>query len=639
MHKFVTNLQAIVTSLGLTEKFNKKELTAEENAAIFDAYNKAHGDGSFLTDKQSWEDQKKKEEDEIAKTLQALAGMTGVSQETAQSADGLAKIVSGVENIQNELKEAKATINKLSSQALSPDPTATVVSTPSVTGPHTETHAFGIAHKFFSTDTRYNQLLIKGRALEEEASKADCATLDQDFTAYTRSLSQRYGELKRLGLIPALKQGSVDYSQLNADTEIGTRQLTIRQDMVIARIVSLPGLAGIFDTVSNIQSGQVITNVLFTDVSQAYQAGEVFKGNVTFLPEKALVDKAMAKVQFEDMTALERAYINYLNREGSDPVKWNLLEWLILQLAVKLNNERLSRSIIGRRVEPVKGKAGHANFASTGVIHRLISYVKNNQLLPFTDEELSDYDVANFGDVVIYFAKKVVARRPADYKSFPIYLNANHKPMFLEWYRNKFGKDTDFKGGEDSKVPYHEIPIKWVPNMGNLKFIFSTPDGNIQLLQNKPGEEYDTKFERHLEEVIAYSYWMEGAGAGFVGPKYKTRAELLAGKGRDQFIFMNWPAIPAAADATTVDVETAELEDLGFLIKTSANTKATALTDIKNAREGVVYLIECGDTAFATKISKADKFSEIASDWVPTAVGEYIEVYFEGGKFYEVERG
>lgn len=639
MHRFITYLQAIVTSLGLTDKFNSKELTAEDNAAIADAYNKAHGDGKFLADMTAWQEEKRQEDANIANTLKALAGMTGVSQETAQSADGLEKILSGVENLQTELKEAKATIAKLGSQAQPANATATVVSTPAVMGPHTATHAFGIEHKFFSTDARYNQLLIKGRALEEEASKADCAALDQDFTAYTRSLSQRYGELKKLGLIPALKQGKVDYTQLNADTEIGTRQLTIRQDMVIARIISLPGLAGIFDTVSNIQSGQVITNVLFTEVSQAYQAGEVFKGNVTFQPEKALVDKAMAKVQFEDMTALERAYINYLNREGSDPVKWTLLEWLILQLAIKLNNERLSRSIIGRRVEPVKGKAGHANFASTGVLHRLLSYVKNNQLLPFTDEELSDYDVANFGDVVIYFCKKVAARRPSDYKSFPIYLNANHKPMFLEWYRNKFGKDTDFKGGEDNKVPYHEVPIKWVPNMGNLKFIFATPDGNIQLLQNKPGEEYDTKFERHLEEVIAYSYWMEGAGAGFVGPKYKTRAELKEGRGREQYIFMNWPAIPVAADATTVDVETADLEDLGFLIKTAANTKATVLTDIKNAREGVVYLIECGDVTNATKISKAEKFSEIASDWVPTAAGEYIEVYYEGGKFYEVERG
>lgn len=159
-------------------------------------------------------------------------------------------------------------------------------------------------------------------------------------------------------------------------------------------------------------------------------------------------------------------------------------------------------------------------------------------------------------------------------------------------------------------------------------------------MQNVPGEEYKTLFERHLEEVIAYSYWKEGSSVGFAGRHFNSKADLKANKAREQYIFFNLPSITAAADATTVDTEGEELDDLGFLIRTSANTKATVLTDIVNAKDGVVYRIECGDLTNATKIEKSGKFSEVEA-WTPAAVGDYIYVYYDAakGKFFEASRG
>ena len=503
---------------------------------------------------------------------------------------------------------------------------------------HTKEYAFGIQNPFFAASRRYNSILINGR-IDGNPTENDRKVLEADAISYAEKLSERYGELRASGRLNLLKQAKVDISQLSSDTEIGTRQFTIRQDMVIARIVSYPSLAGLFNTVSNIQSGQVITNVLFDEVSQAYQSGEVYKGNVDFQPEKAIVDKAMAKVRFEDMSTLETAYLNYLNTEGSDPVKWTLLEWLVLSLAEKINSERIERSIRGCYVKPVKGESGPAILGSTGVIYRILSLYDSNKALPFDDEELADYDASNIGDVFQFFAKKISIRRPNDFKRFVIYANAAHQPMYMEWYSNKYGKNTDYTGTKDV-VPNYNMAIRWVPAMGALKLIFATIPGNIELLQNVPGEEYKTMFERHLEEVIAYSYWMEGSSVGFAGRHFKSKADLKANKAREQYLFFNLPSITAAADATTVDTESAELEDLGFLIRTSANTKATVLTDIVNAKVGVVYRIECGDLTNATKIEKSGKFSEVEA-WTPAAVGDYIYVHYDAvkGKFFEVSRG
>lgn len=638
MRKFLTNLLGVVVSAGLKDKFDRKELTKEDQAALIEAYNKAHGAGAFTDDFEAYRTEQGAQSEAFAKALAELAGITGVEAGTEGTPDGLAQILASVKELKGEVATANATIEKLSKQGAEVKPVATVAATPSATGMHTKEYAFGIQNPFFAASRRYNSILINGR-IDGNPTENDRKVLETDAISYAEKLSERYRELRASGKLNLLKQAKVDISQLSSDTEIGTRQFTIRQDMVIARIVSFPSLAGLFNTVSNIQSGQVITNVLFDEVSQAYQSGEVYKGNVDFQPEKAIVDKVMSKVRFEDMSTLETAYLNYLNHEGSDPVKWTLLEWLILSIAEKINSERIERSIRGCYVKPVKGESAPAILGSTGVIYRIISLYDSNKALPFDDEELADYDASNIGDVFQFFAKKISIRRPNDFKRFVIYANAAHQPMYMEWYSNKYGKNTDYTGTKDV-VPNYNMAIRWVPAMGDLKLIFATIPGNIELLQNVPGEEYKTMFERHLEEVIAYSYWMEGSSVGFAGRHFKSKADLKANKAREQYLFFNLPSITAAADATTVDTEGAELEDLGFLIRTSANTKATVLTDIVNAKVGVVYRIECGDLTNATKIEKSGKFSEVEA-WTPAAVGDYIYVHYDAakGKFFEVSRG
>lgn len=638
MRKFLTNLLGVVVSAGLKDKFDRKELTKEDQAALIEAYNKAHGAGAFTDDFEAYRTEQGAQSEAFAKALAELAGITGVEAGTEGTPDGLAQILASVKELKGEVVTANATIEKLSKQGAEVKPVATAAATPSATGMHTKEYAFGIQNPFFAAARRYNSILINGR-IEGEPTENDRKVLEADAISYAEKLSDRYRELRASGKLNLLKQAKVDISQLSSDTEIGTRQFTIRQDMVIARIVSYPSLAGLFNTVSNIQSGQVITNVLFDEVSQAYQSGEVYKGNVDFQPEKAIVDKVMSKVRFEDMSTLETAYLNYLNHEGSDPVKWTLLEWLILSIAEKINSERIERSIRGCYVKPVKGESAPAILGSTGVIYRILSLYDSNKALPFDDEELADYDASNIGDVFQFFAKKISIRRPNDFKRFVIYANAAHQPMYMEWYSNKYGKNTDYTGTKDV-VPNYNMAIRWVPAMGGLKLIFATIPGNIELLQNVPGEEYKTMFERHLEEVIAYSYWMEGSSVGFAGRHFKSKADLKANKSREQYLFFNLPSITAAADATTVDTEGAELEDLGFLIRTSANTKATVLTDIVNAKVGVVYRIECGDLTNATKIEKSGKFSEVEA-WTPAAVGDYIYVHYDAakGKFFEVSRG
>ena len=628
MKKFIKNLQAVIASLGLQAKFKEKTLSPEDQKALIDAYNKANGENAFQADFKEYEDEQRmaQETETRNRMFQELASVLG-----QDSSDTSSEAVSQMVDAVRDLKE---TVSKLGAQSQGDTPVDVAKTSVRPYGPHTDKFAFGVQHPMFDANKRYNRIAIQ-HAVTGKPDEKDRQILMSDAYSYAESLSARIKEHFEAGTLHDVVKGTVDYTAVSADTEIGTRQFNIRQDALIARIVSLPGLESLFSRISNIQSGDVVTNAFFGEASQAYQAGRVFKGNVSFKPEKAIVDKVMTKLQFEDMSDLEKTYLNYLNTSGSDPVKWNLIEWIILQLATQINNERNLRAVMGYYVAPEKGTPGETMFASTGVVHRLIKLYEEKKFLPFTDEELSDYSQEDIGDVLKLFAEQLADRR-ADSSRFVIYVNARHRPWFSAWYKNTYGANTDYTGVLDV-VPDYNIPIRWVPNMGNLKLIFSTIPGNINLLENVPGEEYKMMFQRDLEEVIAYSYWKEGVGVAFAGVQKETLDDLKAADAMEQMVFMNWPAEALAADATTISIS----KTSGILFTTGENTKATALTDIVGAKEGVIYRIECGSATNATTIAKSSKFSEIQSAWNPTKAGEFIKVYYRKseGKFYEAARG
>ena len=101
----------------------------------------------------------------------------------------------------------------------------------------------------------------------------------------------------------------------------------------------------------------------------------------------------------------------------------------------------------------------------------------------------------------------------------------------------------------------------------------------------------------------------------------------------DQYIFINDPVTELVADATTADAK------VNNYFRSIANTAATTFTDFTNKQEGVVYRIECGSATFPTKTAKSALLSNVDA-YIPTAVGDYLEVYWDAttSKYVEVGR-
>lgn len=634
MKKFLQQLTLIVAGLSLQKKFQDKSLTPEEQSAIVDAYNKQYGENAFDQDHNAFvEDQQREAANAKRKAaFDELAGVVGVEAPAPGAPDNSAAVVEAV-------KDLKATVEKLGAQSQGDGPAEVIKNVIVAAGAHTDKFAFGVRHSMFDATKRWNRIAIS-REIKGDATIDEKEAFQKEFASYCQGLQARMNELHASGSLKGIKPvDAITVSGLNSDTEIGTRQFSLRQDMLIARIVALPSLDSVFTKISNVQSGQLITNVIFGAISQAYQAGHVYKGSVSYAPEKAIVDKAMAKVQFTDMSALETSYLNYLNTNGSDPVKWSLIEWFVLHIATVIANEKVERGMRGRRVEPTATVAGLTMLASTGVIGRLISYYDAHKLLPFTSSSCDGYSSSDIGDVLIYFAGQI-ADRVNNAKDYVIYVNEKHRPWFIHWFESKYGTYNNFNGAVVDVVPEYGNRIKWVPGMGNLQFIFSSVENNIVLLENVPGEEFKMQFQRDLEAIVAFSYWKEGVGAGYVGKAYASASALAADDAKNQMIFMNWPAVAVAADATTLDADDAKAGNIFQLPNT--NTDDKALTDISHAVDGETYRIIAPATAGSKKttIAKSGKFANLTAA-VDFSSDNYLDVAYDAANsvFIEVGRG
>ena len=370
--------------------------------------------------------------------------------------------------------------------------------------PHSETHLFGIQHSMYSLDKRWNQLMtdrtISSKGLDEEAT---FTAFQKETREFGNAVAARMQELHESNLLhdPEKLQAEIDSSGLS-DAGLGDQFVVRRTDALIARIIQLKNVYGIFPRRYGVEDRELITNAFFDEFSQPYQEGEVWKGGASLKPEMGYVDDAMMKTLFKNWKWIERSYIAYLNQDGSDPIKWNMIEWAILNIATKLTNEQYKRKIVGVFRKPVKDRPAHANHASTGVLFTLIRYIHEYKLLPLEDSTYADY--SNTGtemiDTVEAFVEKVKEVYEGDVEDLQLLLNKSHKTWYKSGYRQKYGADGDFSAVVDNKLQDEEVNIVWVPNMGNHKFMIMQKPGNIQCLENLPGEMFKIKFKEEMEK-------------------------------------------------------------------------------------------------------------------------------------------
>ena len=647
-------IQTVLQKMKLLDKAKANQLTDEEWKQIVDSYQKEYQ--STL-------------QDDLAADMAAHAATnTPITQEQMDQVQGiLDSIVNPSQNATQDGEEkpvvqttqtpatgtdivqlaqaVQGLVNTMQNSATEDRPIQTVTATTaSFTGPADRTKfLFGIENSMFSMTDRWNRIAANPAAAASFGAwdeDTEGASFRKQAVAFSRSLQKRYAYLHANGMLDAKKLAAgefgTNYEGVNT-AGVGNQFVVLRQDALIARVLTKRDLTQYFPVRYGIQDHDLVFNAFFSEVSQAYQQGEIWKGDMKLENEMGHVDDAMIKLKFGPMKELERMYIGYLNKEGSDPIKWNMIEFCILNSLETAQVEQNKRRMRGIYVKPETGVAGSYLNASTGVIYTLLRYIHEFKILPHDDEAYRGYTDADMLDAVQDFVADIITSctEDMDIDNHVLYLNKTHQPWWIKNVRAKYGKDIDFTGPDSYKyvVPDTNVHIIWLPYLGQLPLMFMDVPGNIQFLEYVPGEMLSIKVKEDMELVKAWSTWKEGCSASFTGRRFDSLDKLKANNYEWQQIFMNKPAVDMEADATTVDASK------GFWQITVANTAAKAITDITNAKAGVAYIIECGSTENATTIAKAGKFADITEAYTPTKVGDYIMLILNSkGNFLELER-
>ena len=642
---FKEKLTAVLELLHLKQKFEEESLTKNEFNSIVAEYQKKYQ--TTLNDDLSAEQESQKGAEQEAEmqtmlnTIQAVIAKINPAAETPEETEQPkqdATIASILESLNGIREDFKA----LAAKPATDVPQQTVNASPlSINGfGNTSQYLFGIEHPMFSMKDRWNQIAANPRAaaaMPEVDEQVDGVAFYKAACDYAKSLKARYQYLQQNKMLdaPALAVGKYATNYEGVDKAgVGDQFVVLRQDAIIARVLQLRDVTQFFPVAYGYQDRGLVFNAFFDEVSQAYQPGEVFKGGMKIENHMGYVDDAMIKMEWGPMKELERKYIGYLNKEGSDPIKWTMIEYQLLNTLTTAQVEQNKRRIRGIYVKPEQGVAGSSRNAGTGVIYTLLRYVHQYDIKPHTDETYRSYTPATFLSAVQEFIADVQASisEDMDLDQHFVYLNKNHQAWWIKNVRAAYGKDHDFTGpmGALNVVPDSTIRIIWLPYLGQLPFMMLHQPGNIQFLEFVPGEMLSMKMQEQMEQVRAWSTWKEGCSASFTGRRFNTKAEMDANNYEWQQIFIN---LFAATITDKVDGNN------GFWQITGATTTQETYTDIANAKVGVAYCIEAGDATKLPKIAKSGKFANISAAFTATAVGDYIMVILgNDGNFRELER-
>jgi hypothetical protein len=469
----------------------------------------------------------------------------------------------------------------------------------------TSTHLFGQNVGFLSVDRPYNK-----RALAAIMSLQGVEMNAPSFNA------------------------SIDYSQLSTDFD---------QYIKLARtdIRTLPMPASQFDGLFPVRSGisdkAVGFNMFIDELSQSAQEDFVSKGGFQFAPEVQEVKDIEFMYSVTKLKELERNWIGMLTgaADTSHPIKLSFVAFLMEKIVAKLIMEKDQRTSNGFYIAPTAGVAGRAINGVDGIYK-----VLNDKI---AELKIKVFPIGNVGaSNIVDKLKAMAALIPTwmrDSGLIICYLPSGWLRLYNDNLVDIYGATYPNPTDKTTLHGYPSITLKEIPMSEGRGRIFFTIEGNIERLENKPGEMISGMTLTIKEKSVSLlSSWKEGHLFNFVGKKAANAEELAARDYDQQVVFCSEDdySIDFFIDMVKDDSTPSVAQHLN--IQTVENTNSVAITDITEAPVGKVIKIRNRHATKGVTIAKSGKFAAITAAWNPAAGDEIHVVKDAAGNFIEVRR-
>ena len=428
---------------------------------------------------------------------------------------------------------------------------------------------------------------------------------------------------------------SFDYAALKAD--LGDFYRVRKQEQIQSFVATLPSLESIFPLESGYQDQAALVNLFMGEFSQADNTGSSFdsvvKGTYEFQAEVLSMFDVMFAHKFTKLKELEKSWIGYLNREGSDSMKWSFIEFILVETSKVLHNERELRRVKGVYKAPVNNVAGPFLQAANGYLKFIKNQIAAFKVKAMPMGEWSTSDICNY----VYNMVQLVPSVWRDSGLLEVHMSDSGWSAYKKNNETLYGVNQDYKPNTGYVKEYPNIPIVVVPNMGASKRIVITLKNNFRLFEDQANEMYNFNIEQQDWSLKVWSNWKESVWAMMVGKKFTSAAEMPDDYST-QVIWCNDVDEPADyyIDMDANDTTPSVLNHTS--LKSVANSAATAITDIDDAVVGQEIRIKCGNATNAVTIAASGNFSLLTAAWTPSVGDVLVLKKRSDGKFIEIDR-
>lgn len=429
----------------------------------------------------------------------------------------------------------------------------------------------------------------------------------------------------------------------NATTDFTQLATDFDQYIKLSRtdIRTLPMPSSQFDSIFPVRSGisdkAVGFNMFIDELSQAAQDGFVSKGGFQFAPEQQEVKDIEFMYSVTKMKELERNWIGMLTgaASNSNPIKLSFVAFLMEKIVMKLIMEKDQRTSNGYYVAPTANVAGLAINGVDGVYKVLNDKIAERKIKVFPISNVNDSNIVDK-------LKEMAALLPSwvrDSGLVIFYLPTGYLRKYNDNLVDIYGATYPNPTDKTTLHGYASIELQEIPMSEGRGRIFATIRGNVERLENLPGEMISGMTLTLKEKSVSLvSSWKEGQFFNFVGKKAANDEELAA-RGYDQQVV--WCTEDDYAsdffiDMVKDDATPSVAQHLN--IQTVENTNSMAITDITDAPVGKLIKIRNRHATKGVTIADSGTFAGINGNWNPAAGDEIHLMKNSAGAFFEIRR-
>ncbi len=476
-----------------------------------------------------------------------------------------------------------------------------------------------------------------GKFLVHQANAKTLFGLDDPLLALddAREWNQRAAQhlLRLQGISMPAPEGNINYDQLANDfNKVYQTRTDIRTLLTVGSQFD-----GIFPMRSGVSDKAVGFNLFLDELTQAYQQNFVTKGAFAFEPEVQSVRDLEFSYEFKNLKELERNWIGTLTGAAADssPMKLSFVNFLYDHIAKKIIMERDRRTANGRYKAPVQGTAGLAINGADGAYEVLNDKIAELKIRVTPLGIITDSNI----DLKYKALAESVPQELRDSGTMIMYIPTGKKRKYNDALNARYGSSRPNREDINYIDGYEMIKLVELPYSEGRMRAFITVAGNIERLENKPGEAFSgMRMVPTIKTLQVNSVWKEGIFFNLAGRKAASAAALAVRPLTEQLIWCNEIDFdPNYFVAMEKDDATPSVADHTSIVSVD-NTAPVAITAIDDAPVGAEIRIKNGSATNGITIANTGNFSLLPAAWNPNVGDSIVLKKRSDGKFIELER-